>query len=234
MRQVINRAGIRENLDITKIREKLLRACDNLEVNMVELESHIESIYAENITTKKIQESLINQAVSMTSFEESDWTYVAGRLLMMETEREVFHKRGFSYGELYKSTVFSQEHNVSVSGGSEKMTYYGSFNYLDQGGLLKIGEDGMKRYNATGKFTSELTDWLKFNFTALLVMMFGARVNSMILFIVCSVVRTGPIFLCMIQVVISSVIMLWNWNRVGNVMYRRTAIIIRRLLFLNL
>ena len=70
------------------------------------------------------------------------------------------------YGELYKSTVFSQEHNVSVSGGSEKMTYYGSFNYLDQGGLLKIGEDGMKRYNATGKFTSELTDWLKFNFTA--------------------------------------------------------------------
>lgn len=103
MRQVINRAGIRENLDITKIREKLLRACDNLEVNMVELESHIESIYAENITTKKIQESLINQAVSMTSFEESDWTYVAGRLLMMETEREVFHKRGFSYGEFHKS-----------------------------------------------------------------------------------------------------------------------------------
>lgn len=103
MRQVINRAGIRENLDITKIREKLLRACDNLEVNMVELESHIESIYAENITTKKIQESLINQAVSMTSFEESDWTYVAGRLLMMETEREVFHKRGFSYGKFYKS-----------------------------------------------------------------------------------------------------------------------------------
>ena len=69
------------------------------------------------------------------------------------------------YDELYKSTVFSQEHNVSVSGGSEKMTYYGSFNYLDQGGLLKIGEDGMKRYNITGKFTSELTDWLKFNFT---------------------------------------------------------------------
>lgn len=103
MRQVVNRAGIRENLDITKIREKLVRACANLEVNMVELESHIESIYAENITTKKIQESLINQAVSMTSFDESDWTYVAGRLLMMETEREVFHKRGFSYGEFYES-----------------------------------------------------------------------------------------------------------------------------------
>ncbi|MGL5989182.1 ribonucleoside-diphosphate reductase subunit alpha [Cetobacterium sp.] len=103
MREVINRAGIKENLDISKIREKLVRASEGLEVNVVELESHIESIYINNISTKKIQESLINEAVSMTSFEESDWTYVAGRLLMMETEREVFHKRGFSYGELLKT-----------------------------------------------------------------------------------------------------------------------------------
>lgn len=104
MRKVINRAGIQEDLDIKKIREKLERACNGLEVNMVELESHIDSIYQDGITTKKIQESLINQAVSMVSFEESDWTYVAGRLLMMETEREVFHKRGFSYGK-FLSTI---------------------------------------------------------------------------------------------------------------------------------
>lgn len=103
MRKVINRAGVEENLDISKIREKLLRASDNLEVNMVELESHIDAIYQDKITTKKIQEALINQAVSMVSFEEPDWSYMAGRLLMMETEREVFHKRGFSYGDFYKT-----------------------------------------------------------------------------------------------------------------------------------
>lgn len=112
MREVINRAGIKENLDIIKIREKLIRACEGLEVNMVELESYIDSIYQENITTKKIQESLINQAVVMTSFEESDWTYVAGRLLMMETEREVFHKRGFSYGEFYKTIKTLTENGI--------------------------------------------------------------------------------------------------------------------------
>ena len=106
MRYVVNRAGAKEELDITKIREKLIRACEGLEVNMVELESSIDSIYQEDITTKRIQESLINQAVSMTSFEESDWTYAAGRLLMMETEREVFHKRGFSYGE-FARTLFT-------------------------------------------------------------------------------------------------------------------------------
>ena len=98
-RKVINRDNIVEDLNIEKIREKLLRACDGLEVNMVELESNIDSIYEENITTQKIQASLINTAVAMTTFEESDWSYVAGRLLMMEAEREVYHSRGFSYGD---------------------------------------------------------------------------------------------------------------------------------------
>ena len=112
MKFVINRAGIREELDIKKIREKLIKACENLEVNMVELESHIDAIYQEGITTKKIQEALITQAVSMTSFEESDWTYVAGRLLMMETEREVFHKRGFSYGNFLKTVRELVEKNI--------------------------------------------------------------------------------------------------------------------------
>ena len=102
-RKVINRDNIVEDLNIEKIREKLLRACDGLEVNMVELESNIDSIYEENITTQKIQASLINTAVSMTTFEESDWSYVAGRLLMMEAEREVYHSRGFSYGDFSKT-----------------------------------------------------------------------------------------------------------------------------------
>ena len=102
-RKAINRDNIVEDLNIEKIREKLLRACDGLEVNMVELESNIDSIYEENITTQKIQASLINTAVSMTTFEESDWSYVAGRLLMMEAEREVYHSRGFSYGDFSKT-----------------------------------------------------------------------------------------------------------------------------------
>ena len=69
------------------------------------------------------------------------------------------------YDELYKKEVFSQEHNLSISGGSEKITYYASFNYLNQGGMLNIGDDGLKRYNITGKINAQLTPWLKFNFS---------------------------------------------------------------------
>ena len=44
------------------------------------------------------------------------------------------------YDEVYKSSTFSQEHNVSLNGGSDIVAYYASFNYLDQGGLLKAGD----------------------------------------------------------------------------------------------
>jgi len=102
-RMVINRGGIKEPIDIDKIREKLIKACEGLDVNMLELESHIDSIYKENITTKRIQESLINLTTSMISFESSHWANVGGRLLMMEVEREVYHGRGYSYDNFYKT-----------------------------------------------------------------------------------------------------------------------------------
>jgi TonB-linked SusC/RagA family outer membrane protein len=69
------------------------------------------------------------------------------------------------YTETYKEQVFSQEHNISVSGGNQGMTFYASMQYLDQGGMLKIAEDGLERYNLTGKMTADITKWLKFGFS---------------------------------------------------------------------
>ena len=141
-RKVINRDNIIEDLNIEKIREKLLRACDGLDVNMVELESNIDSIYEENITTQKIQASLINTAVTMTSFEESDWAYVAGRLLMMEAEREVFHSRNFSYSDFSKTI----KHMVELGLYDERLLTY-SKEELDQiAPLIDIDRDMVYDY----------------------------------------------------------------------------------------
>ena len=52
-RKVINRDNIVEDLNIEKIREKLLRACEGLEVNMVELESNIDSIMKKILQLKR-------------------------------------------------------------------------------------------------------------------------------------------------------------------------------------
>lgn len=68
------------------------------------------------------------------------------------------------FSEIYKSSSFSQDHNITISGGG-KCTYYASLGYLDQNGLLRHGTDNLKRYNATVKFGTDLTDWLKFNYS---------------------------------------------------------------------
>ncbi len=69
------------------------------------------------------------------------------------------------FSEMYKDNNFSQEHNLSISGGNERTTYYVSLGYLDQQGALRHGDDELKRYNVTGKINSELTSWLDFSYS---------------------------------------------------------------------
>lgn len=66
---------------------------------------------------------------------------------------------------IFKKWTFSQEHNFSLSGGNKKLNYYASLNYLNQGGFMNLGEEGLNRYNAMLKVSSELTNWLRFNYS---------------------------------------------------------------------
>lgn len=66
----------------------------------------------------------------------------------------------------FGKTGFSQEHNVSVSGGTEKYDFYFSGNLLDQDGILRYGDDGLQRYTINAKINAKLTDWLKFGYSA--------------------------------------------------------------------
>ena len=61
------------------------------------------------------------------------------------------------YDALYRDQVLSQEHNISVSGGSEKIKFYGSGNFLDQNGFMEFNQDQFKRYATTLKLSGELT-----------------------------------------------------------------------------
>jgi len=69
------------------------------------------------------------------------------------------------YKAIYKSSTFSQEHNLSANGGTEKLNYYASVNYLDQGGLMRFGNEGYKRYTTTAKMNTQLSNWAKFNYS---------------------------------------------------------------------
>lgn len=58
-------------------------------------------------------------------------------------------------------TAFTQEHNVNVSGGTEKLTYFMSGAFMDQGGNMRYGDDSFKRMNASAKINSHVNDWLQ-------------------------------------------------------------------------
>ena len=68
--------------------------------------------------------------------------------------------------EYYRKTAFAQEHNLSISGGSDKMDYYISGNLMDQGGFMRYGQDDYDRYTFTGKIGAQVTDWMKVNFSS--------------------------------------------------------------------
>ena len=68
------------------------------------------------------------------------------------------------YDELYKKTLFSQEHNLSVSGGNENVSYYASGSYMYREGQLKMADEGNNRIHLTGKVDAKITDWLRFHF----------------------------------------------------------------------
>lgn len=68
------------------------------------------------------------------------------------------------YNEAVQNAAPMQKHNLSISGGSDKTTYYASLSYLGQEGLYKINTDKFKRYNANFNLSSTITDWFKVAF----------------------------------------------------------------------
>jgi TonB-linked SusC/RagA family outer membrane protein len=68
--------------------------------------------------------------------------------------------------EYYKKWSPSQEHNLSVSGGNNKVTYYLSANIMDQDGFMRYGTEDYSRYNMMGKVSAQLTEILKVDYTS--------------------------------------------------------------------
>lgn len=64
----------------------------------------------------------------------------------------------------YRDWTPSQEHNLSVNGGTKSFRYYISANYLDKEGLLKFNTDTYNRYNFNGRFSADLFRWLNIEY----------------------------------------------------------------------
>ena len=63
----------------------------------------------------------------------------------------------------YKNAAIRQNHNVSVTGGTDKIKYYASGGLYQEQGLIRYADINFKRFNFTANINSTITDWLRFN-----------------------------------------------------------------------
>ena len=81
---VTKRNGSKEEQNTAKIKDVIAWACADLDVNPLALESKIEGILRDNVTTVELHENIIHHAQTLATAEDPDWVYVAGRLNTMK------------------------------------------------------------------------------------------------------------------------------------------------------
>ena len=69
--------------------------------------------------------------------------------------------------EMLNKFTFSQQHNLSIQGGGEKIGYYLSGGYSNDGGIFKMNSDAVEKYNVTVGLNVSPTKWLDLNVRAL-------------------------------------------------------------------
>lgn len=131
-------------------RSEIIKICEGLEIDLQSFENYLDSIYSQDISSEKLQDILINYAVSMTSFEESDWTYLAGKLLMRKTQNEVLKNRGFSYGNFYETIKKMAELGVYDS----RLKEYGEEEIRELEKEIDISRDMIYDYAGANMFVN--------------------------------------------------------------------------------
>ena len=66
-----------------------------------------------------------------------------------------------AFDEVVRTWTPVQKHNLNISGGGDKVSYYISLGYMKQDGMYKVGTDQFNRYNAMFTTTAQVTDWFK-------------------------------------------------------------------------
>jgi TonB-linked SusC/RagA family outer membrane protein len=67
----------------------------------------------------------------------------------------------YEWNDIMFDPSLQQNYNISISGKTDKLTYYESVNYIDQDGMLAYGKNYKKRLLITLKNDYQVTDFLK-------------------------------------------------------------------------
>lgn len=69
------------------------------------------------------------------------------------------------FDEFYKKNVPSTQHNLSLSGGNDNISWLISGGYLKNNGLIRHGHDELDRYNMNAKINAKLAPWVRVEYS---------------------------------------------------------------------
>ena len=84
-----------------------------------------------------------------------------GRDFEIKNGKTYFFRSFDPVNEFTRKWTPQQNHNLSVTGGSEKTTYNISLGYLRQNGVMNFKADKYDRYNFNSNITTAIRDWWK-------------------------------------------------------------------------
>lgn len=83
------------------------------------------------------------------------------RVDVNESGEYVYYESTDWMRELYKDQLFSNDHNLTVTGGSEKADFLLSGRLYDQAGLFRYNSDDYRSYNLRAKGSLQVLPWLR-------------------------------------------------------------------------
>lgn len=111
-------------------------------------------------------------AITWRNFDEATWRALANgeKVAGMITNPAngassytVFDPTVDMYGAIY-GTTWGHDHNLAISGGSDKIKVMTSLGYADDRSLVKVAYDGQKKYNFRTNVDYKINDFLKADF----------------------------------------------------------------------
>jgi len=108
---IVKRDGTSEPLDVNKIHKVVEFACENLpgvSSSQVEMSSHIQ--FYDGMTSREIQDIMVKSANDLISLENPNYQYVAARLLLYATYKDVYG--GFENKTLHDMIKLNIERGV--------------------------------------------------------------------------------------------------------------------------
>ena len=110
--------------------------------------------------------------LAMLEARKNDKTEHPDRPWAVEKNGKLYFYSNFDwYDYFYKETRPEHEHNLSITGGNEKVNYFVSGRYFDQSGIFNIYNDKYKNYSFRGKLNAQLFPFMRlssnvnFNYT---------------------------------------------------------------------